>query len=134
VLAKLRVGLEGIGFSVERGKRAVERIRLPVLFGEQGTPRVTYEVDGFHDELGIALAVAAGRAWMGNALYRDLIRASLVVDANYLALGVMNGCRYQSGGRTQINHSYAETKDMLDAVYANGRLQLPFKGLLLFGY
>lgn len=77
VLARLRPGLEGIGFRVEAGKKAADRITLPVLFGEQGHPRVRYDVDGVHEELGILLEVEAGRGARGNAVYRDLIRSSM---------------------------------------------------------
>jgi hypothetical protein len=134
VLARLRPGLEGIGFRVEAGKKAADRITLPVLFGEQGHPRVRYDVDGVHDDLGILLEVEAGRGARGNAVYRDLIRSSLIVDARYLALGVMDEYRHKSGGKGITVRSYHEAKDQLDAVYASQRLQLPFKGVLLFGY
>jgi hypothetical protein len=30
--------------------------------------------------------------------------------------------------------SYRDSKDQLDALYASGRLRLPFEGVLLFGY
>jgi hypothetical protein len=79
----------GLGFEVERGKRASAKIRRPVLFGEQGVSRVTYEVDAVHDDLGILVEIEAGRGWMGNAVYRDLVRSALVVDARYLVPGVM---------------------------------------------
>lgn len=134
VLTHLRPGLESLGYEVERGKRVADRIRRPVLFGEQGVPRVTYEIDAVHDGLGVLVEVEAGRAWMGNAVYRDLIRTSLIVGASYLALGVRHEYRYKSQGKLQVNHSYDETLGMLDAVYASGRLHLPFEGLLLFGY
>ena len=42
--------------------------------------------------------------------------------------------RHQSSGRTVKVHSYREDKDLLDAVFASGRLGLPFRGVLLFGY
>ena len=134
VLAHLRAGLEGIGFRVEAGKRAADRITLPVLFGEQGRPRVRYDVDGVHEPLGILLEVEAGRGARGNAVYRDLVRTSLIVDAKYLALGVMDQYRHQSGGRPVVVRSYNEAKDQIDAIYASQRLQLPFAGVLLFGY
>jgi hypothetical protein len=38
--------------------------------------------------------VEAGRATMGNAIYRDLVQASLIVDAKYLALAVPFEYRY----------------------------------------
>jgi len=109
-------------------------VRRPVLFGTQGSERVAYEVDAFHDELGIVLEIEAGRGALGNAVYRDLIRASLIVDARYLALGVMQEYRYKSGGRTMRAHSYRDASSLLDAVYGSGRLRLPFEGLLLFGF
>lgn len=82
----------------------------------------------------VLLEVEAGRGARGNAVYRDLIRTSLIVDAQYLALGVMQEYRHKSGGKNVVVHSYADAKDQLDAIYASQRLQLPFEGVLLFGY
>jgi hypothetical protein len=56
------------------------------LFGENGAPEVNYEIDAFHDELGIAVEVEAGRGAAGNADYRDIVRTSLILDARYMAL------------------------------------------------
>jgi hypothetical protein len=134
VLAFLRPGLEGLGYAVETGKHKDEKIRRPVLFGERGAERVAYEVDAVNDQLGVIVEVEAGRGARGNAVYRDLVRASLIVGARYLALGVMQEYRHQSGGRPIAVESYREAKDQLDAIYASGRLRLPFEGVLLFGY
>ena len=105
-----------------------------MLFGERGHERVAYEVDAVHDELGIVVEVEAGRGARGNAVYRDLVRSSLIVDVRYLALGVMSEYRHQTGGRPVSVASYREARDILDAVYASGQLGLPFEGVLLFGY
>ena len=134
VLGFLRPGLEALGYQVESGKKRTEKIRRPVLFGERGTELVAYEVDAVHDELGVLVEVEAGRGARGNAVYRDLVRTSLIVDARFLALGVMSSYRHLSGGKQTDVASYRETKAQLDAVYASGRLKLPFEGLLLFGY
>jgi hypothetical protein len=56
------------------------------------------------------------------------------VDQRFLVLGVMRSYRHQSGGRPIIVSSYRDSKDQLDALYASGRLRLPFEGVLLFGY
>jgi hypothetical protein len=74
VLAQVRAGLEALGYQVEAGKETRHRIVRPVLFGDQGRPRVNYEVDAVHDSEGVLLEVEAGRAMMGNAVYRDLVR------------------------------------------------------------
>jgi hypothetical protein len=134
VLAKLRPGLQRLGYRVETDKGKVEKIHLPVLFGERGRERVAYEVDAVHDEEGIAVEVEAGRGARGNAVYRDIIRASLLVDVRFFVLGVMAAYRHKSTGKSITVASYAEARGTLDAIYASGRLQLPFEGLLLFGY
>lgn len=134
VLKHLRPGLESIGYRIEAGKKAADKITLPVLFGEQGVPRVHYDVDGVHDDLGILLEVEAGPGAQSNAIYRDLIRTSLIVDANFLVLGVMIEYHSKSGGKPVISRSYRDVKDQLDAIYASRRLKLPFEGVLLFGY
>ena len=89
LLAFLRPGLVELGSEVEAGKHKAEKIRRPVLFGERGVKRVAYEVDAVNDELGVLVEVEAGRSARDKADYRDLVRTSLVVGVQYLALGVM---------------------------------------------
>lgn len=134
VLTVLRPCLEAIGYLVESGKHRSELIRRPVLFGDHGSERVAYEVDAVHDELGVVVEIEAGRGARGNAVYRDLVRTSLIVGARFLALGVMQAYRHKTAGRPVLVESYREAKDQLDAIYASGRLRLPFDGVLLFGY
>jgi hypothetical protein len=129
-LASLRPGLEALGFTIERGARAADRIERPVLFGDQGKPVVAYDVDGFHEGEGVVLEVEAGRGAANNADYRDLVRASLMVDADYLILAMMR--EYRS--RNQVMRSYDQARKRLDAIYASDRLKLPLKGVLLVGY
>lgn len=61
VLSELGPGLIALGYAVESGKTRQAKIHRPVLFGENGTPAVNYQIDAFHDELGIAVEVGAGR-------------------------------------------------------------------------
>ncbi len=129
-LAALRPGLKKLGFKVERGKTAKEKIWRPVLFGENGRPVVAYEVDGFHGREKIVLEVEAGRGAANNADYRDLVRTSLMVDADYMVLAMM--LEYRAG--KQVTRSYEQTRKRLDAIYASDRLKLPLKGVLLVGY
>lgn len=58
------------------------------------------DIDAFHDGQGVVLEVEAGRAWNGNAVYRDLVRASLLLDARFLALVVPVGYAPQYGQTT----------------------------------
>jgi hypothetical protein len=95
---------------------------------------VTYETDAVHDEQRIVLEVEAGRGARGNAVYRDLIRTSFIVDVRYLALGVMVQYRHLSGGRPMTVRSFHDAREQPDAIYASGQLRLPFEAVLLFGY
>lgn len=133
-LAELRPSLVALGFEVEAGKKKAEKIRRPVLFGEQGHESLAYEVDGFQPGQGIALEIEAGRGARGNAVYRDLIEASLLVDARFLVLAVQAAYRHKTGGRDVTVQSYRDARNLLDAIYASNRLQLPLEGVLLVGY
>jgi hypothetical protein len=64
-------GLLALGYAVESGKSRAAKISRPVLFGENRAPSVSYEIDAFHDRLGIAVEVEAGRGAAKNADYRD---------------------------------------------------------------
>jgi hypothetical protein len=134
VLKALAPGLIGLGFVVEQGKTKTAKLPRPVFFGDEGKFLRTYEIDTFEPTHGIAMEVEAGRATMGNAIYRDLIQSSLMVDARFLVLAVPNEYRYKSGTRTAKEPSYAKTYSVVEAIYGSPRLTLPFDGLLLVGY
>jgi hypothetical protein len=134
VLAQLRPGLQDAGYAVEQGKKAAGKLHRPVFFGDEGTYLRRYEIDAFHPDHGLALEVEAGRATMGNAIYRDLIQASLMVDVRVLALAVPLEYRYRNGSKTTREPSYAKTYSVVEALYGSPRLRLPFEGTLLIGY
>lgn len=123
-----------MGFEVESGKHANEKVRRPVLFGDNGEPRVMYEIDAFHDEHGIALEIEAGRGAANNADYRDILRTALILNSRFLALGMPQEYKFKNNGKTLTIKAYQNTHDRLDAVYASQRLRLPFEGVLLIGY
>lgn len=133
-LAELRPGLLELGFQVEAGKATAEKIRRPVLFGEAGHEDLAYEVDAFHPGHGIGFEVEAGRAIAGNAVYRDLIQTSLLVDARYLVLAVALEYHFKAGKRAAVGRDYEQARNLLDAIYASQRLKLPLQGILLIGY
>ena len=85
VLAVLQPGLIKLGFEVESGRRTEDKIKCPVFFGENAQPELQYEIDAWHPVWLAGLEIEAGRAWMGNAVYRDLIQALVIVDMEHLA-------------------------------------------------
>jgi hypothetical protein len=134
VLAVLADGLVDLDFVVETGKTKTGKLPRPVFFGDEGAYLRTYEIDAFQPTDGIALEVEAGRATMGNAIYRDLIQGSLMVDARFLVLAVPVEYRYTSKGKVMKEQSYTKTYSVVEAIYGSPRLSLPFEGLLLVGY
>jgi hypothetical protein len=84
--------------------------------------------------LGIALEVEAGRGTQGNAIYRDLIQTSLLIDARFLALAVLIEYRFKSSGKVVTSPDYRKTISLLDAIYASDRLRLSLDGVLIIGY
>lgn len=132
VLGHLRPGLEALGFEVESGKGAGQKVRRTVLYGENGRPEVNYDIDAFNDYVGAAVEVEAGRGAANNADYRDIVRTSLILDAKYLIL--IQPFAYRSNPTASPLYAYANSRDQLDAIYASRRLALPFEGILLIGY
>lgn len=122
MLETVRPELEEVRFDVEEGRRAEERIHRPVLFGEDGEPELQYEVDGYHPEWRCGSEVEAGRALQGNAIYRDLIQAAVMVRTDTLALAVPNAYRCSSG----TNRAFEETRSVVETLYRTKRFDLPY--------
>lgn len=133
-LEVLRPGLEVLGFSVEHGKTAVGKLFRPVFFGENGTVERQYQIDAYNPTSRVALEVEAGRSVLGNAIYRDLIQMSLLVDVSYAAVAVPIEYRYKSKGHQNTSSPYRDCTSILEAIYGGRRLELPFAGFLLIGY
>lgn len=134
VLGAVAKRLTKIGFEVESGKSALGKLPRPVLFGPEGSLVKKYEIDAFNASEGVALEVERGRAMQGNAVYRDLIQGSLMVDVRFLAIAVPIEYRYKSGGKLLKEKTYAKTEAIVEAIYGSSRLKLPFDGVLIIGY
>ncbi|WP_052958274.1 hypothetical protein [Aquamicrobium sp. LC103] len=129
VLQILREDLMRMGFQVEQGKMVADRIKRPVFFGENGAATLQYEVDAFHPEWRCGLEIEAGRASEGNAIYRDLIQALVMVNLDCLVLAVPNGYRRKSLGRTVVSKDYARTCAVADALFGHTRIRMPIASL-----
>lgn len=133
VLAVLSDDLQKLGFEVETGKKQSEKIERPVFYGENGVAVVRYEVDGYHPGWRCGLEIEAGRAWMGNAVYRDLIQASVMVEVEHLCLAVPNSYKYRSKQKDIASRDYENLCNLADTLYGHSRLRLPYR-LIVIGY
>jgi hypothetical protein len=133
VLAELAGDLRNLGFDVETGKAAGAKLDRPVFFGENGEPQLRYQIDAFHPDWGAGLEVEAGRAILGNAIFRDLFQAMVMADLQHLLMAVPNSYKYKSAGKDKASAYYQKTVDVADALYGHDRVRMPY-GLTVIGY
>ncbi|MCP4593846.1 MAG: hypothetical protein GY842_24190 [bacterium] len=126
VLQRVCPHLEKVGFQVETGKKALQRILVPVLFGQNGEPEKTFEADAYHDKEGFVVEVEAGRAVANNQFLKDLFQACMMQDVRYLAIAVRN--RYRG------SKDFESVARFFETLYASNRLALPLEGVLILGY
>src|SRR5438132_9985636 len=96
VLKELATDLAKLGFIVETAKAKKTKIARPVFYGENGEASLRYEIDAYHSEWRCGLEVEAGRAILGNAIFRDLFQAMVMTDVDHLCLAIPNVYKYRS--------------------------------------
>jgi hypothetical protein len=133
VLRILAPDLETLGFAVEAAKTRGKKIERPVFYGENGEPSLRYEIDAYHSEWRCGLEVEAGRAILGNAIFRDLFQAMVMTGVDHLCLAVPNTYKFKSGGRPLTSRYYDRTVAVADALFGHSRVTMPY-GLTVVGY
>lgn len=126
VLSRLRPGLKDLGFKVEAGKTATDKISIPVLFGQNGKATKLFEADAYHETFRFVVEVEAGRAVTNYQFLKDLFQACVMVDVDYLCIAVRN--IYKK------SQDFEKVYTFLDTLYTSGRLKFPLKGILIVGY
>ena len=125
--------LEKIGFQVEKGKKAEDKIYRPVTFGLNGKPDLEYEIDAYWEENAVGLEVEYGRSTMGNAIYRDLIQGMVMNNVNHLVIAVANKYRYKSNAKKIEKDDFIKCCEICNALVNHGRVELPFS-VTIIGY
>ncbi len=126
VLAVLREELVNLGFEVETGKAADQKIKVAVLYGLNGHTTKTFDADGFHRAEGVVLEVEAGRAVANYQFLKDLFQACAMQEAKHLVIAVRNDYR---GGR-----DFEKVLSFMETLYASARLILPLESVTIVGY
>lgn len=130
VLALVAPHLKQLGFAVETGKKRSEKIRVPVLYGNNGTIDKAFDADAYHQEGRFVIEVEAGRGLVNFQFLKDLFQACMMDDVEYLAIAVRNV--YTAGGIK--SQDFVQVVKWFDTLYASNRIQLPLKGILIIGY
>lgn len=126
VLAIVRTSLQALGFRVETGKKAAEKVRVPVLFGRNGVIEKSFEADAWHSDARMVLEVEAGRGYANNQFLKDLFQACMMHDVDYCVIAVRN--------LYITSHDFEYIVSFFETLYASRRLTLPLKGILVIGY
>ena len=126
VLEYLRKDLEMLNFQVEKSKKSGDKIKVPVLFGQNGRLEKYFDADGYNIENKTVIEVEAGRAVTNYQFLKDLFQACMMYEVDYLVIAVRK--TYRS------NSDFKDVITFFETLYASGRLQLPLKGILIIGY
>jgi hypothetical protein len=126
VLAKVRGGLEALGFLVETSKTAQGKIRVPVLYGANGKVEKSFEADAYHPTQRTVVEVEAGRGVTNYQFLKDLFQACVMQDVDYAVIAIRQDYRGSD--------DFSKVVTFIETIYASNRLVLPLKGLLIIGY
>ena len=126
VLMYVRPFLEKNSYVVETGKKASDKIDVPVLFGQDNKIDKSFYADALSNDGRIVIEVEAGRATENNQFLKDLFEACMMFDVEYLVLAVRNVYR--------THYDFDIVYNFLETLYISNRLHLPLKGILLIGY
>ncbi|MBM3455953.1 MAG: hypothetical protein FJX80_12535, partial [Bacteroidetes bacterium] len=62
VLENVRNNLEKLDFQIEKSKKSSDKIKVPVLFGQNGKLEKYFDADGYNKATKTVIEVEAGRA------------------------------------------------------------------------
>lgn len=126
VLKRLRPSLVKLGYMVESGKSAEQKIKIPVLFGPNGKIEKSFDADAHHLELKVVLEVESGRAVSNYQFLKDLFQACVMFDIEYLAIAVRNDYRGSD--------DFKKVTSFIETLYVSPKFKLPLTGVLIIGY
>jgi hypothetical protein len=126
VLENVRTSLEKLDFQIEKSKKSSDKIKVPVLFGQNGKLEKYFDADGYNAATKTVIEVEAGRAVTNYQFLKDLFQACMMYEVDYLVIAVRKDYRG--------NPDFQNVITFFDTLYASGRLQLPLNGILIIGY
>ena len=115
-----------LGYQVETSKKAIDKIKVPVLFGRNGSLEKYFEADCYNQKAKVVIEIEAGRAVTNYQFLKDIFQACVMHEVDYLTIAVRNVYRKQ--------RDFDIVSNFLEVLYASNRLELPLKGILLIGY
>ena len=118
--------LQELGYQVETGKTADQKIRVPVLFGRNGQMEKSFDADSYSEKFSTVIEVEAGRGYTNYQFLKDLFQACVMVNVDYLVIAIRN--IYNN------NKDFEKVNSFFDTLYSSEKFKLPLKGVLVIGY
>ena len=126
VLENISLNLLELNYQVEVSKKAIDKIKVPVLFGMNGQLEKYFDADAYNEELKTVIEVEAGRAVTNYQFLKDLFQACMMHEVDFLVIAVRNTYR--------TNKDFQSVITFFETLNASGRLILPLQGILIIGY
>ena len=126
VLEILRPNLEKAGYLVEKSKKKEDKIRVPVLFGRNGTVELAFEVDAFSEKNKTVIEVEAGRAVVNYQFLKDYYEACMMQDIKYFVVAVKNIYKNKK--------DFDKVCDFFKTLYISNKVSTQLDGILVIGY
>lgn len=126
VLENISLNLLELNYQVEVSKKAIDKIKVPVLFGMNGKLEKYFDADAYNEDLKTVIEVEAGRAVTNYQFLKDLFQACMMHEVDFLVIAVRNTYR--------TNKDFQSVITFFETLYASERLVLPLEGILIIGY
>jgi len=126
VLDILKSDFEAKGFIVEANKTVSGKIKIPVLFGLNGSMEKSFDADAYNSEYKTVVEVEAGRGYTNYQFLKDFFEAIVMNEIDYSVIAVRNIYRK--------SNDFLKVIKYFNTIYSSNRFISPLKGLLIIGY
>ncbi len=124
-------GLELLGYKVEKSKRTNDKIRVPVLFGQNGQVNLAFEVDAYSETTQTVIEVEGGRAVVNYQFLKDFYESCMMQGVKYFCVAVKN---LYCPSKNIKSKDFEKVCSFFQALYVSNRMQIPLEGVLVIGY
>lgn len=126
VLQAVASSLMVLDYKVETSKSRADKVRVPVLFGNNGTETLAFEADAYCEEKKFVIEVEAGRAVVNYQFLKDFFEACMMNDVEYFCVAVRKTYKKKN--------DFIKVCDFFDAMFVSRKIKIPLKGILVLGY
>lgn len=95
ILEIVAPALKELKYSVETSKKKDDKVRVQILFGNNGKETLSFEADAYSSETKIVIEVEAGRAVTNYQFLKDFFQVCMMIEVEY-SIDFCNGIKQMS--------------------------------------